>query len=273
MDLVCPLLRSLGWQANAQKKRKRHATHTTPQVRMIQSIFILSPTGEVLIERHFRGVTPRSVCDYYWQRVSAPINHHGGYTTASSAFGGLDPTLHDTVPPIMEVPSTTMATMTSSSLSTKQQQLLQHSQQPPQAQQQQQQQQSQYLFSVLRDGLSYLACCTNQEVSPLLVLEFLHRIADTFVDYFGNPADESAMKDNFSTVYQLLEEMVDYGWPLTTEPNALKAMIRPPTVIRKASVCLLYFRSCFFLLSMHAPDLFSLLKLFSSLEYSQVFLL
>jgi len=34
-----------------------------------------------------------------------------------------------------------------------------------------------------------------------------------------------------STVYQLLEEMVDNGWPLTTEPNALKAMIAPPTVL------------------------------------------
>lgn len=66
-----------------------------------------------------------------------------------------------------------------------------------------------------------------------MILEFLHRIADIFVDYFGSPADESAIKDNFSTVYQLLEEMVDYGWPLTTEPNALKQMIRPPSVMAK----------------------------------------
>ena len=169
---------------------------------MIQSIFILSPTGEVLIERHFRGVvTPRTVSDYYWERVSAPINHHGGYTTASSFFGGLvDPTLHDTVPPVMEISVGAEKFM---------------------------------VFSVLRDGLSYLAVVGEAVVSPLVVVEFLHRVADTFVDYFGDPADESAIKDNFSTVYQLLEEMVDYGWPLTTEPNALKAMIRPPNIIRK----------------------------------------
>lgn len=41
------------------------------------------------------------------------------------------------------------------------------------------------------------------------------------------------MKDNFSTAYQLLEEMVDHGWPLTTEPNALTDLIRPPTVLAK----------------------------------------
>ncbi len=48
-------------------------------------------------------------------------------------------------------------------------------------------------------------------------------------DYFGGTVDESAIKESFSLVYQLLEEMMDNGYPLTTEPNALKAMIRPPT--------------------------------------------
>lgn len=162
---------------------------------MIQSIFILSPTGEVLIERHFRGVTSRSVCDYFWERASAAMNHHGGLSTASTVLPD-----GETVPPIMQVPENNHGTL--------------------------------YLFSILRDGLSYLAICPS-EVSPLLVIEFLHRIADIFVDYFGSPADESAIKENFSTVYQLLEEMVDYGWPLTTEPNALKAMIRPPTLVGK----------------------------------------
>jgi len=96
-----------------------------------------------------------------------------------------------------------------------------------------------YLFSVLRDGLTYLAACPpcmgggRREIPPLLVIEFLHKIADTFVLYFGDPADESAVKDNFSTAYQLLEEMVDHGWPLTTEPNALTDLIRPPTVMAK----------------------------------------
>ena len=39
------------------------------------------------------------------------------------------------------------------------------------------------------------------------------------------------IKENFSTCYQLLEEMMDNGHPLTTEPNALKAMVMPPTVM------------------------------------------
>jgi len=171
---------------------------------MIQSLFILSPTGEVLIERHFRGVTSRSVCDYFWDRASVSVNHHGGLSTTTSLLTSEEQELllplHDSVLPVMEVPESQHGTV--------------------------------YIVSILRDGLSYLAVLPA-EVSPLMILEFLHRVADIFVDYFGSPADESAIKDNFSTVYQLLEELVDNGWPLTTEPNALKAMIRPPSVMAK----------------------------------------
>ena len=73
---------------------------------------------------------------------------------------------------------------------------------------------------------------TTVETSPLLVIEFLHRVFDIFEEYFGL-VDESTIKDNFASVYQLLEEMMDYGYPLTTEPNALKAMIKPSSVISR----------------------------------------
>lgn len=132
------------------------------------------------------------------------VNHHGGLSTTTSLLTDqeqqlLNP-LHDNILPVMEVPESFHGTV--------------------------------YIVSILKDGLSYLAVLPA-EVSPLMILEFLNRVADIFTDYFGDPADESAIKDNFSTVYQLLEEMVDYGWPLTTEPNSLKAMIRPPSVMAK----------------------------------------
>ena len=91
-----------------------------------------------------------------------------------------------------------------------------------------------YIISILRDDLFLLAITTG-EISSLLVIEFLHRIFDILLDYFNGIIEESVIKDNFSTIYQLLEEMMDYGYPLTTEPNALKAMIKPPDVITKLS--------------------------------------
>jgi AP-3 complex subunit mu len=82
-----------------------------------------------------------------------------------------------------------------------------------------------YLISIYRDGL-FMVAATTGEIQPLLVMEFLHRVFDIFEEYFGT-VDENTIKENFSTVYQLLEEMMDFGYPLTTEPNALKVMIKP----------------------------------------------
>mmetsp|Transcript_8507 Transcript_8507/g.34989 ORF Transcript_8507/g.34989 Transcript_8507/m.34989 type:complete len:455 (+) Transcript_8507:111-1475(+) len=140
----------------------------------IKSLFITGSTGEVMIERHWRGTTARSVCDFFWDEVTK-------YESRAD------------VPPIMCTASY-------------------------------------YLVSVYRDDVFLIAALTK-EVAPLLIIEFLHRVGETFADYFGGRCDEAAIKDHFSTVYQLLEEMVDNGTPLTTEPNALKAMIAPPSVM------------------------------------------
>ena len=93
---------------------------------MIQSLFLLSPVGEVLIERHFRGVvTSRSVCDTFWDKASQSINHHGGVSASTSLL--LNQQHYDSVPPVMEVPESDQGTL--------------------------------YLISILRDGLSYLGEC------------------------------------------------------------------------------------------------------------------
>jgi AP-3 complex subunit mu len=142
---------------------------------MIQSFFLLSTMGEVLIEKHYRAVTPRTICDLFCNEL-----------------GRLDNRLD--MPPVIIAGK-------------------------------------HYIFSVYRGDL-WLLATVCVETSTLLVLEFLHRVADIFQEYFG-ALDEAAIKDNFSTVYQLMEEMMDNGYPLTTEPNALKAMIEPPSVIAR----------------------------------------
>ncbi|CAI2177955.1 6861_t:CDS:10 [Funneliformis geosporum] len=87
------------------------------------------------------------------------------------------------------------------------------------------------LVHVYRSSLTFLSPVSS-EVDILLVIEFLHRIVDILAEYFGEMS-EISIKDNFDVVYQLLEEMMDYGYPLTTEPNALKEMIVPPNIINK----------------------------------------
>ena len=87
-----------------------------------------------------------------------------------------------------------------------------------------------YLISVLRSNIHFVSVCMT-EVQPLFVVEFLHRVADTFDDYF-NDVTETTIKDNYVVVYELLDEMLDNGFPLATEANILKELIKPPNILR-----------------------------------------
>ena len=87
-----------------------------------------------------------------------------------------------------------------------------------------------YLVTIYRDRLYFIAVITK-EVQPLFVIEFLHRIYDTFVDYFS-VCSETTIKENYVIVYELLEEMLDNGYPLATESNVLKELIKPPNILR-----------------------------------------
>lgn len=89
-----------------------------------------------------------------------------------------------------------------------------------------------YLVSTHRYGLFFLTA-VPRETSPMLVFEVHHRIVDVLLQYFDGKVSEASVRENFSTVYQLLDEMIDGGFPSTTEPNQLKDMIAPPSLGRK----------------------------------------
>lgn len=63
------------------------------------------------------------------------------------------------------------------------------------------------------------------------MIEFLHRVVDTFEDYF-NECNETVIKENYVVIYELLEEMLDNGYPMATESNVLKELIKPPNILR-----------------------------------------
>jgi len=76
-----------------------------------------------------------------------------------------------------------------------------------------------YAF-IRRNGL-YIACTTRFNVSPTSTLELLNRLAKVFKDYCGVLTEES-IRRNFTLVYELLDEMMDYGYPQITSTEMLK---------------------------------------------------
>ncbi|XP_059162643.1 AP-3 complex subunit mu-1-like isoform X1 [Physella acuta] len=141
---------------------------------MIHSLFVINNTGDVFMEKHWKSVVNKSICDYFFEAQSKASNP-------------------EDVPPVISTPH-------------------------------------HYLINIYRGSLYFVAVVTT-EVPPLFVVEFLHRICETFEDYFSE-CTESVLKENYVIVYELLDEMLDNGFPLAVESNVLKELIKPPNFLR-----------------------------------------
>ncbi|XP_022322174.2 AP-3 complex subunit mu-2-like isoform X2 [Crassostrea virginica] len=141
---------------------------------MIHSLFIINSSGDVFMEKHWKSVIHKSICDYFFEEQGK----------AGSP---------EDVPPVIATPH-------------------------------------HYLLNIYRHQLYFVAVVTT-EVPPLFVIEFLHRIFDTFEDYFTE-CSETTLKEHYVIVYELLDEMLDNGFPLAVESNILKELIRPPNFLR-----------------------------------------
>ncbi|RUS83899.1 hypothetical protein EGW08_008313 [Elysia chlorotica] len=141
---------------------------------MIHSLFVINSSGDVFLEKHWKSVVNKSICDYFFEAQSK-LSNPGD------------------VAPVIATPH-------------------------------------HYLINIYRSSLYFVAVVTT-EVPPLFVIEFLHRICDTFEDYFKD-CSENILKEHFVIVYELLDEMLDNGFPLAVESNVLKELIKPPNLLR-----------------------------------------
>ncbi|CAF4050223.1 unnamed protein product, partial [Rotaria magnacalcarata] len=144
---------------------------------MINSLFMINESGDTFMEKHWKAVLNKSICDYFYEAQKKCANP-------------------EDIPPIIRTPH-------------------------------------HYLINIYRNHLYFVAVIT-QEIPPLFVIEFLHRMMDLFEDYFGT-CTETSIKDNYVVVYELLDEMLDSGLPLATETNILKELIKPPNLLRKVT--------------------------------------
>ncbi|OQO13916.1 AP-1 complex subunit mu-1 [Cryoendolithus antarcticus] len=90
----------------------------------------------------------------------------------------------------------------------------------------------------------YLLALTKRNTNAAEILLFLHKIVEVFTEYFKELEEES-IRDNFVVIYELLDEMMDFGHPQTTETKILQEYItqeshqlqapaRPPIAVTNA---------------------------------------
>ena len=53
---------------------------------------------------------------------------------------------------------------------------------------------------------------------------YLHRLTQVLIEYFKELEEES-IRDNFVIIYELLDEMMDFGFPQTTESKILQECV------------------------------------------------
>ncbi|PNW87410.1 hypothetical protein CHLRE_02g146600v5 [Chlamydomonas reinhardtii] len=86
----------------------------------------------------------------------------------------------------------------------------------------------------IKEGGVQLVATTRANLSPSFVLEFLRRICTIVKDYCGF-LSEDAIRKNVVLIYELLDEVVDYGFPQNTATEALKQfVVNEPTVVTPA---------------------------------------
>lgn len=57
-----------------------------------------------------------------------------------------------------------------------------------------------------------------------MVFEFLLKIIEVMQSYFGKISEEN-IKNNFVLIYELLDEILDFGYPQNTDSGTLKTFI------------------------------------------------
>ena len=56
------------------------------------------------------------------------------------------------------------------------------------------------------------------------IILFLHRLTQVLIEYFKELEEES-IRDNFVVIYELLDEVMDFGYPQTTESKILQELV------------------------------------------------
>jgi len=144
---------------------------------MISQLIVLSPRGDVIILKDFKGNVSKSSHEVLFKAIT------GSTLAPSSSASSLAPASH---PPVFCVDGTS--------------------------------------YAYVCGGGLYWGLTTRENVSPSLLVELLNRLFWVANDYVGHVSEESVRK-NFVLLYELIDEIMDYGFPQNSSTERLKEFI------------------------------------------------
>jgi len=99
-------------------------------------------------------------------------------------------------------------------------------------------------FAYIKHNNLYVVATTRKNSNVAMLFTLLHKICSVMEDYFKEMEEES-IRDNFVICYELLDELVDFGYPQTTdgkilqeyitqEGHKLEVALKPPPAVTNA---------------------------------------
>jgi AP-2 complex subunit mu-1 len=84
---------------------------------------------------------------------------------------------------------------------------------------------------ICMDGVSFIhtthnditvLATTKNNINAALIVQFLYDFIIVCKAYFNDEFNESQIRKNFSLIYELLDEVMDHGYPQILDPDLLK---------------------------------------------------
>jgi len=99
-------------------------------------------------------------------------------------------------------------------------------------------------FVFIKFNNLYVVSTTNKNSNIIMITEFMHKLCKILTHYFKELEEES-IKDNFVIIYELFDEVVDFGYPqfsdpkilqeyITQQSHKLEVQVRPPSTVTNA---------------------------------------
>ncbi|CAB4057814.1 AP1M [Lepeophtheirus salmonis] len=82
-------------------------------------------------------------------------------------------------------------------------------------------------FAYIKRNNLYVVATTRKNSNIAMIFVLLHKICSVMEDYFKDVEEES-IRDNFVIIYELLDELVDFGYPQTTDGKILQDICSTP---------------------------------------------
>jgi len=79
-------------------------------------------------------------------------------------------------------------------------------------------------FMFIKHGNMYAVAVSSGNAQAALAFQFLHDVVKVLTSYFGDFTEDS-VRNNFVLIYELLDEVIDYGYPQNCSVEVLKMYI------------------------------------------------